>query len=118
MFWVLEKKKHFPNSLSDSKLKEGIFIGQQIRECVRQVCCNFFGNVIAENYKELVKNLVKCYQCMRGNMTLKIHFLYSHFDFIVFPLTWARLVKNATRDFTRIFLSWRNDMQENRYRTC
>ena len=27
----------------------------------RQVCCNFFGNVIADNYKALVKNLLKCY---------------------------------------------------------
>jgi hypothetical protein len=68
-------KKTFPK-LSDSKLKEGIFVGPQIREihadnfvklltkkekcawlAFRQVYCNFLGNVKADNYKEFVKVL-------------------------------------------------------------
>jgi hypothetical protein len=93
-------KKTFPK-LSVSKLKYGIFIGPQIREiihddnfvklltkkeecawlAIRQVCCNFVGNVKADNYKKLVKNLLKCYQRMGCNMSLKIHFLHLHLDF-------------------------------------
>ncbi|KAJ4446671.1 hypothetical protein ANN_13368 [Periplaneta americana] len=90
----------FPK-LSDSKLKEGIFIGPQIHEIThddnfvelltkkekcawlvfRQICSNFLGNVKADNYKKLIRNLLKSYQRTECNMSMEIHFLHSHLDF-------------------------------------
>jgi hypothetical protein len=79
--------------LSDAKLKEGIFVGQQINDInddlsehllmeteksawlmFRVVFLNFLGNVQAENYKELAEDLLNTYQTVRCNMSLKIHF--------------------------------------------
>ena len=42
---------------------------------------NFLGNRRADNYTELVSNLIKAYSSMGCNMSLKIHFLNSHLDF-------------------------------------
>jgi len=41
----------------------------------------FLGNRRAQNYKELVNNLLQSYQKLGCNMSLKIHFLHSHLDF-------------------------------------
>ena len=90
----------FPG-LSEAKIKEGIFVGPQIRELLkddrfdnllqgdakqawnsfRLVATNFLGNVRAENYKELVEEMLVRYQKLGCNMSLKIHFLHSHLDF-------------------------------------
>ncbi|UYV78509.1 hypothetical protein LAZ67_16001816 [Cordylochernes scorpioides] len=47
----------------------------------RNVCKNFLGNVMAENYRDLVNELLLSYKALRCNMSLKIHFLHSHLDF-------------------------------------
>jgi hypothetical protein len=39
------------------------------------------GNRRAQNYEELVNNLLQSYQKLGCNMSLKIHFLHSHLDF-------------------------------------
>jgi len=90
----------FPR-LSEAKIKEGIFVGPQIRdlfrdemfdsllqgdeknawEAFRQVSSNFLGYVRAENYKELVENMLSMYRKLGCSMSLKIHFLHSHLDF-------------------------------------
>ena len=90
----------FPR-LSEAKIKEGVFVGPQIRElfkddrfnnllegdakqawnAFRLVSTDFLGNVRAENYKELVEDMLKQYQKFRCNMSLKMHFLHSHLDF-------------------------------------
>ena len=90
----------FP-SISDSKIKEGIFIGPQIRQLLKdnafkeklspaerrawdsfnQVCVNFLGNVRADNYEEIVNELLVAYEELNCNMSLKIHFLHSHLNF-------------------------------------
>jgi len=49
----------------------------------RGVCLNFLENVKAENYKELVEDLLNAYQSMGCNMSLKIHFSRSHLDFFL-----------------------------------
>ena len=74
-------REKFPK-LSDAKLKEGIFIGQQFREIIsddqfehlltetekfawvtfKAVCLNFLGNVKVENYKEVLEDLLKAHQ--------------------------------------------------------
>ena len=87
--------------LSEAKLKEGIFIGPQIRDLIKDkyvdkllqgeekaawdsfkfVVKEFLGNRRAQNNKELVNNLLQSYQNLGCNMSLKIHFLHSHLDF-------------------------------------
>jgi hypothetical protein len=46
-----------------------------------KVCLNFLGNVKAENYKELVEDVLNAYQAMGCNMSFKIRFLHSHLNF-------------------------------------
>lgn len=49
--------------------------------CFRNIVRNFLGNHRAENYEELVNNLLAAYKNMGCNMSLKIHFLHSNLDF-------------------------------------
>jgi hypothetical protein len=42
---------------------------------------SFLGNRKAENYHEIVSDLLMAYKAMGCNMSLKIHFLDSHLDF-------------------------------------
>ncbi|UYV84128.1 hypothetical protein LAZ67_X001276 [Cordylochernes scorpioides] len=89
------------SSISDDKIKEGIFVGPQIRELLqdenlqnrlneveaaawnsfRNVCKNFSGSVKVENYRDIVNDLLLSYKALRCNMSLKILFLNSHLDF-------------------------------------
>jgi hypothetical protein len=82
--------------LSDARLKEGISIGQQIREIInddlfvhllteteKSVCLHFLGNEKVENYKQLFKDFLNAHQTMGCNKSLKIYFLHPHLD--VFP---------------------------------
>ncbi len=70
--------------LSDAKIKEGIFIGPQIHQLLRDsefdsalcgketaaweafklLATRFLGEKKALNYKQLVENLIKAYKCM------------------------------------------------------
>ncbi|UYV76619.1 hypothetical protein LAZ67_14001482 [Cordylochernes scorpioides] len=88
-------------SISEAKIKEGIFVGPQIRELqqdgnfqnslneveaaawnsFRNVCKNFLGSVKVENYRDIVNDLLLSYKALGCNMSLKIHFLHSHLDF-------------------------------------
>ena len=94
-------RNKFPN-LSDAKIKEGIFIGPQIRELMQEkqfdedlnetqrnawlsfksICKDFLGNHKAANYQDVVQDLLTSYKGMGCNMSLKIHFLESHLHFI------------------------------------
>ncbi|UYV77585.1 hypothetical protein LAZ67_15001631 [Cordylochernes scorpioides] len=93
-------KQNF-SSISEAKIKEGIFVGPQIRELqqdgnfqnslneveaaawnsFRNVCKNFLGSVKVENYRDIVNDLLLSYKALGCNMSLKIHFLHSHLDF-------------------------------------
>lgn len=93
-------REKFPK-VSDAKIKEGIFVGPQIRELLKDnifeeklslleksawksfknVAQNFLGNHKASNYKDLIGELLSTYQALGCNMSLKIHFLHSHLDF-------------------------------------
>jgi len=90
----------FPK-LSDAKLKEGIFIGPQIRklltdslflqsmndnkkeawESFRDVLHNFLGNRKAKNYKEIVNRMLMAFQAQGCNMSLNVYFSHSHVDY-------------------------------------
>jgi len=93
-------RNKFPN-VSDAKIKEGIFIGPQIRQLMqdkqfdedlneternawlsfKRICKDFLGNHKAANYQDVVQDLLTLYKAMGCNMSLKIHFLESHLDF-------------------------------------
>jgi len=47
----------------------------------KNVCKNFLGNVKAENYNDLVDELLLSYKVLGCNMSLKIYFLHSYLDF-------------------------------------
>ena len=92
--------RKFPN-ISDAKLKEGIFVGPQVRELMRDtgfeetltelergawkdlrwLCENFLGNNKSPTYQDGVQRLLQSYQLLGCRMSLKIHFLHSHLDF-------------------------------------
>ena len=90
----------FPG-LSAAKLKEGIFVGPQIREvpkdtdfeellnlkelraweAFKSVCGDFLGNTRVPDYKACIEKLLKSHEDMGCRMSLKIHFLHSHLNF-------------------------------------
>ena len=92
--------ENFPR-LSEAKIKKGVFVGPQIRKLFRDiminnllqgdekkawdafhlVSTNFLGNIRAENYKELIEDMLSLYRKLGCNMSLKIHMPYSNLDF-------------------------------------
>jgi hypothetical protein len=90
----------FPR-LSEAKLKEGVFVGPQIRKLFRDdmfnnllhgdqkkawdafrlVSTNLLGTIRAENYKELIEDMLSLYNKLGSNMSLKIHMPHSRLDF-------------------------------------
>ena len=87
-------------SLSNEKLKAGIFDGPQIRELMGdpkfcdsmnevelaawlsfvEVVKNVLGNCRAYKYKEIVNNILGNLRTLGINMNIKVHFLHSHLD--------------------------------------
>jgi len=90
----------FPR-LSEAKMNEWGFVGPHIRKLFRDdmfnhllqgdekkawdafhlVSADFLGNSRAENYKELIEDVLSFHQKLGCNMSLKIHMLQSHLDF-------------------------------------
>lgn len=93
-------REKFPR-LSDAKLKEGVFVGPQIKKLIndpgfdkvldsnekaawksfKKVVHGFLGNRKDDNYVQLVEDMLKCYHKMGVRQSLKIHLLDSHLDF-------------------------------------
>ena len=89
----------FPG-LSIAKLKGGIFDGPQVRQLIRDpefeksmtkleleawkafvvVVKNFLGNNKASNYEELIINMLYAFKSLGCNMSIKMHYLFSHID--------------------------------------
>ncbi|XP_076799763.1 uncharacterized protein LOC143444861 [Clavelina lepadiformis] len=89
----------FP-ALTIEKLKAGIFDGPQIRKLIKDVCFvqsmtdtesaawqsfvlvtqNFLGNRKAENYQELVEDMLSKLKDLGVKMSIKVHYLFSHLD--------------------------------------
>ncbi|GFW13598.1 uncharacterized protein TNCV_1210641 [Trichonephila clavipes] len=92
--------EQFPG-LSDAKLKEGIFVGPDLRTLLKDetfvtkmemkekntwnsfklVETGFLGNKKDPNYKALVAELLQNYKILGCNMSVKVHFLHSHLDY-------------------------------------
>ena len=90
----------FPG-LSAAKLKEGIFVGPQIREvlkdtdfeehlnlkelraweALKSVCSGFLGDTRLPDYQACIEKLLRSYKDMGCRMSLKIYFLHSHLNF-------------------------------------
>ena len=90
----------FPG-LSAAKLKEGIFVGPQIWEVLKDtdfeellnfkelrawevfksVCSGFHGNTRVPDYQACIEKLLKSCKDMGCRMSLKIHFLHSQLNF-------------------------------------
>ncbi|GBO22159.1 hypothetical protein AVEN_211256-1 [Araneus ventricosus] len=47
----------------------------------KSVRTNFLGNKKAENYEDLICDMVKCFRVIGCNMSLKLHILDSHLNF-------------------------------------
>jgi hypothetical protein len=47
----------------------------------KNVTTNFLGNHKAENYCDMVADLLQSYKAMWCSMSFKVHFLHSHLDF-------------------------------------
>jgi hypothetical protein len=97
-FLYLQRK--FPR-ISNAKIKEGIFIGPQIAELMKdqdferslnesekaawrsfqKVVKIFLGNKKAKNYEDMISELIENYRALGCNMSLKMHFLDSHLEF-------------------------------------
>ena len=119
----------FPR-LSEAKLKEGVLIGPQIQDLIKDkhfllqgykkaawdsfkfVVKGFLGNRRAQNYEELVNNLLQSYQKMGCNMSLKIHFLHSDLDFF-FQRIVVQWVMNMENVSIKTFRQWRRDIRGN-----
>lgn len=89
----------FPN-LSDAKLKEGIFVGPDIRKLMsdehfestmteieqqawrslNNVVHRFLGQNKQPDYKEIVEDMLQSFKQLGCKVSLKLHFLMSHLD--------------------------------------
>ena len=120
----------FPR-LSEAKLKEGIFIAPQIWDVIKdeyfdklfqgdeKAAWNSFkfvikvslGNRRAQNYEELVNNLLKSYQKLGCNMSLK----YTSFTriWIFSRRIVVQRVMNTENVSIKTFLQWRRDIKGN-----
>lgn len=92
-------KTFFPK-LSEAKIKAGIFVGPQIKKIMasehflqllsthekqawlslKAVIHGFLGNKKAENYEELISNMLDSFKVMGCRMSLKLHMLHAHLD--------------------------------------
>jgi hypothetical protein len=95
--------------LSEAKLKEGLFVGPDIRKLMfdedfllamtevereawiafRSVVTKVLGNNKGPNYITIVENMLEKLKVLRCLMGLKIHFFNSHLDFF-FRKSWCR----------------------------
>ena len=110
-------------NVSDAKIKEGIFIGPQIRELMqdkqfdkdlneternawlsfKRICKDFLGNHKAANYQDVVQDLLTSYKATGCNVSLKIHFLESHLDF--FPENLSKVSDEHSQRFHQDILA-------------
>ena len=112
------------------KLKRGFFMGPQICmifrdvmfdsflqvdekkawDTFRLVSTNFLGNIRAENYKELIEDILSLYHKLDCDMSLKIHMLHSHLDF--FRHNYGMFSDEHGEGFVRKLQRWRKDIKE------
>ena len=90
----------FP-ALSEAKIKEGVFVGPDIRKLMKdpqfetkmnvkekvawlsfkEVVSKFLGNNKDPNFKAIVEDMLQNLKELGCSMSLKLHFLHSHLDY-------------------------------------
>lgn len=91
----------FKTQLSPNKVKAGTLNGKQTTklfentvflgklsplekrafEGFRKVCESFLGNERADNYRQIVAEMLSAFKELKVHMSLKIHFMHGHLDF-------------------------------------
>ena len=84
--------------MSAEKVKEGVFVGPQIRKLTKdmqflsimtnvekkawlsfaKVVSKFFGSTEDSDYKTIVENMFACFEALGYHLSLKVHFLHAH----------------------------------------
>ena len=82
-----------------------------------KICKDFLGNHKAANYQNVVKDMLTSYKSMGCNMSLKIHFLESLFDFFFQKIS-AKSVTNTVKDFTNTFWLWKSGTKASWSQVC
>ena len=120
--------RKFPG-LSNEKLKQGVFDGPQIRQLIKDsefvnsmtepesiawksfvlVVKNFLDNHKAENFEALVETMLINFHDLGANMSIKVHYLFSHLD--RFLKIWETLARSKEKDSTKILKPWRKDIK-------
>ena len=55
-------------------------VEQRAWSAFKETVKNFLGNHKAENYKEIIKELMSSFRKLGCNMSIKVHYLHSHLD--------------------------------------
>lgn len=55
-------------------------IEKNARNSFKEVINNFLGNAKSENSETIVNSMLESYHTLGCNMSIKVHFLYSHLD--------------------------------------
>jgi len=76
----------------------------------RLVSTNFLGNIRAENYKELIEDVLSLYHKLGCNVSLKIHMIHSHLDY--YPDTCGMFSDEHGELLIRKLQRWRKDIRE------
>ena len=92
--------------------------GDELKACdaFRLVSTNFLVNIRAENYKQLIEDMLSLYHKLGCNMSLKTHMLHSHFD--IFPDTCGMVSDEHGELFIRKLQRWRKDIRKNSPLLC
>jgi len=121
-------RNKFPK-VTDTKIKESLFIGPQIRELMqdklfdedlnepernawlsfRRNRKDFLGNQNAANCQDEMQDLLTSYTTVGCNMIMKIHFLESHVEF--FPENLAEVSDEHGERFHQVCLGMENRYQ-------
>ena len=67
--------------MEDEQLDEDLNETERNAWSFKRICKDSLGNQMAENYQDVVQDLLTLYKAMGCNMSLKIHILESHLDF-------------------------------------
>jgi hypothetical protein len=125
----------FPK-INEAKKKEGIFLGPQIKQLFEDgdfstklnaaesiawdsfenVCRTFLGNERAENYSDIVQELISSYSAMGCNMSLTLDFLHFHLDY--FPVNMEAFSDEHGENSIRTFPKWKRGTMENGFQIC
>ena len=73
----------------------------------KRICKDFLGNHKTAMYHDVVQDLLTSHKTVGCNMSLKIHFLGSHLNFIFPQKISAKSVTNTLEDFIKTFWLWK-----------